>query len=66
MKQQILTATDYHRATSYRRHHLTPHTLDWAHQPVLTKNYPDLPRVTLDRGAKLPTFGVSTRADPAA
>ena len=56
MKQQILTATDYHRATSYRRHHLTPHTLDWAHQPVLTKHYPDLPRVTLDRSAKLPTI----------
>jgi SagB-type dehydrogenase family enzyme len=54
MAEQKLTATDYHRATSYRRHRLTPHTLDWAHQPVPTKRYPDLPRVPLDRRAKLP------------
>ena len=56
MAEQKLTATDYHRATSYRRHHLTPHTLDWAHQPVPTKRYPDLPRIPLDRSAKLPAI----------
>ncbi|MBC2711272.1 MAG: SagB family peptide dehydrogenase [Desulfosarcina sp.] len=54
MTQQILTAAEYHRATSYRRHRLTPHTLDWAHQPVLVKRYPELPRVALDRSEKLP------------
>ena len=56
MTQQKLTATDYHRATSYRRHQLTPHTLDWAHQPMPVKPYPDLPRVPLDRSAKLPAI----------
>ena len=56
MTQQKLTATDYHRVTSYRRHQLTPHTLDWAHQPVPVKRYPDLPRVPLDRSAKLPAI----------
>ncbi len=54
MNKQILTAADYHRATSYLRHGLTPHTLDWAHRPVADKRYPELPRVVLDRSAKLP------------
>ncbi|WP_372680397.1 SagB/ThcOx family dehydrogenase [Desulfosarcina sp.] len=56
MTQQILTAADYHRITSYRRHRLTPHTLDWAHQPMPVKRYPGLPRVPLDRRAKLPAI----------
>lgn len=56
MTQQIRSATEYHRATSYRRHQLTPHTLDWAHQPMPVKYYPDLPRVPLDRSAKLPVI----------
>ena len=56
MTQQILTATDYHRATSYRRHRLTPHSLDWAHQPMPVKHYPELPRVPLNRSAKLPAI----------
>ncbi|MBR9985582.1 MAG: SagB/ThcOx family dehydrogenase [Desulfosarcina sp.] len=56
MTQPILTATDYHRVTSYRRHQLTPHTLDWAHQPMPVKRYPDLPRVPLDRSVKLPAI----------
>lgn len=54
MNQQIRTAADYHRATSYRRHGLTPHTLDWAHQPLPGKRYPNLPRVSMDRSQKLP------------
>ena len=54
MTEQKLMATDYHRATSYRRHELTPHTLDWAHQPMPVKHYPELPRVPLDRSGKLP------------
>jgi SagB-type dehydrogenase family enzyme len=68
MTQQILTAADYHRATSYRRHGLTPHTLDWAHQPVLVKPYPELPRVRLDRGQKLPEINYFETAhfDPTA
>jgi len=56
MTEQKLNATDYHRITSYRRHELTPHALDWAHQPVPVKRYPDLSRVPLDRSAKLPVI----------
>lgn len=56
MTEQKLMATDYHRATSYRRHELTPHTLDWAHQPMPVKHYPERPRVPLDRSAKPPAI----------
>jgi SagB-type dehydrogenase family enzyme len=56
MTQQVRTAADYHRATSYRRDRLTPHSLDWAHQPMPVKSYPELPRVSLDRSAKLPAI----------
>ncbi len=56
MTQQTLTAAYYHRATSYRRYRLTPHSMDWAHQPVPIKQYPELPRVALDRSAKLPAI----------
>ena len=56
MTEQKLMATDYHRSTSYRRHGLTPHTLDWAHQPMPVKHYPERPRVPLDRSAKPPAI----------
>ncbi len=56
MTEQKVTARDYHRITSYRRHQLTSHTLDWAHQPMPGKRYPDLTRVPLDRRAKLPAI----------
>lgn len=54
MSPPTLSAADYHRATSYRRHRMTPHTLDWGHQPVVAKHYPELPRVPLDRDVTLP------------
>jgi SagB-type dehydrogenase family enzyme len=48
------TAAGYHRDTSYRRHRLTPHTLDWRNQPSLTKAYPGLPRIALGKDLNLP------------
>jgi len=48
------TAAGYHRATSYRRHRLAPHALDWNNPPALTKPYPNLPRLALDRDLDLP------------
>ena len=54
MSKEIFTAADYHRATSYRRHALTPHALDWAHQPMATKRYPQADRVPMDRSRPLP------------
>ena len=70
MSQDIFTAAGYHRATSYRRHALTPHSLDWAHQPVATKRYPPLDRVPMDRSRPLPDIeysriaGRASTADP--
>ena len=48
------TAAGYHRATSYRRHRLTPHAMDWNNQPTFTKPYPKLPRVALEKDLDLP------------
>lgn len=57
MKQPaVRTAADYHRLTSYQRHALTPHTLDWAHQPRPIKDYGQLDRVALDRDPSLPAI----------
>jgi SagB-type dehydrogenase family enzyme len=59
MSQETDTAAGYHRTTSYRRHLLTPHALDWAHQPVPTKRYPQANRVSLDRSRTLPEIDYS-------
>ena len=62
MNDSASTAAGYHRATSYRRHHIPPHTLDWANQPSLAKNYPGLPRVPLPRNFDLPRIDYFTQA----
>ncbi len=56
------TAAGYHRITSYRRHRLTPHALDWHNQPTLAKSYPDLPRTPLARDLDLPAIDYFTHA----
>jgi len=56
MKPTSPTASAYHRATSYRRHDLTPHHLDWAHQPSLAKAYPSCQRVELDLDPQIPAI----------
>jgi len=52
--QSTATAAAYHRATSYQRHRLTPHALDWGNQPALIKKYPGLPRTPLPGDHQLP------------
>jgi SagB-type dehydrogenase family enzyme len=37
------TAASYHRATSYDRYAMSPHSLDWANQPAVYKTYPEMP-----------------------
>ncbi len=77
MNTETLSAANYHWSTGYRRHELKGHGLDWANQPVLTKRYPDLPRIALDPKATLPdlkffqlsrrNFGIGAqRANPPA
>jgi SagB-type dehydrogenase family enzyme len=55
-QSETATAALYHHITSYRRHGLTPHTLDWAHQPLPTKNYGQLHRVRLDGNTTAPAI----------
>ena len=49
-----LTPRAYHELTSYRRHAMTPHHLDWANQPAQTKSYPGIEPVPLPSEPTLP------------
>lgn len=42
-----ISAKEYHRRTSYERHKLTGHYLDWGTQPNVFKTYPGLKTVPL-------------------
>ena len=50
----IKTCMDYHRATSYDRLEMSGHTLDWANQPKVFKEYPGITSVPLPRDFQLP------------
>ena len=50
-----LGAKEYHDAVSYDRHAMSPHTLDWAHQPRTFKAYEDAVSVALPRRTLEPT-----------
>ena len=43
----IKSALEYHRITSYQRHDMRPHFLDWNNTPRTYKVYPDLSTVVL-------------------
>jgi len=62
MNDSASAAADYHRATSYRRHRIPPHALDWANQPSLVKNYPGLPRIPLPENLELPRIDYFSQA----
>ncbi|WP_054697178.1 SagB/ThcOx family dehydrogenase [Desulfosarcina cetonica] len=53
-RDPIHTAAAYHRLTGYRRDALTPHALDWGHQPRLDKRYPKLEQIPLPTPPVLP------------
>lgn len=51
----MISSLKYHTETSYERHTLGGHTLDWVNQPRLFKNYPDsLDRVPLPQFEDIP------------
>jgi len=50
----IKNALEYHRTTSYQRHHMQPHYLDWNNPPRTHKIYPDLPGYALDSTGSCP------------
>ena len=49
-----MKASTYHNLTSYSRHAMTPHRLDWGHVPLLQKAYPQLSSMSLPPPGTLP------------
>lgn len=54
MTKIIDPAATYHLNTSYQRHKLGGHMMDWEHQPSTTKPYKNLKTIPLDKQATLP------------
>jgi SagB-type dehydrogenase family enzyme len=50
----IKTCLEYHQATSYDRFEMSGHSLDWANQPKVFKEYPGIPSLPLPRDLELP------------
>ena len=60
------TCGAYHRLTSYDRHHMEGHFLDWSNQPDVYKDYPELKMVPLTAVRAMPDVKLSqiARGDP--
>ena len=50
----IKTCMDYHQATSYDRFEMSGHSMDWANQPKVFKEYPGITSLPLPRDFQLP------------
>lgn len=55
-----ISASQYHRHTSYHRDKMTPHRLDWPNQPNVFKDYPGLPPIDLPSDLLLPEEKLSS------
>jgi SagB-type dehydrogenase family enzyme len=55
----IDTALQYHSATSYDRHRMSGHSMDWANQPDVFKHYPDIDPVLLPKEVQAPGLKLS-------
>jgi SagB-type dehydrogenase family enzyme len=55
----INSAADYHEMTRYERDGLGGHFLDWANQPDVYKDYPDLKTLSLPREVQPPDVRLS-------
>ncbi len=63
----IKTCLEYHQATSYDRFAMSGHSLDWANQPKVFKEYPGIPSLPLPRDLQLPKGKLSAiLSEPAA
>jgi SagB-type dehydrogenase family enzyme len=56
----IETCLDYHRETSYERHRMGGHSLDWSNQPALFKTYEGIKSLKLPREVDLPKQRLSS------
>jgi SagB-type dehydrogenase family enzyme len=54
------TGTQYHQETSYDRHNMSGHFLDWANQPGVFKDYEGIEAVPLPREVALPKTSLSS------
>jgi hypothetical protein len=50
----IKTCLDYHQETSYDRFRMSGHSLDWASQPKVFKEYPGITPLSLAREIQIP------------
>ncbi len=50
----IKTCLDYHQKTSYDRFEMSGHSLDWANQPKVFKEYPGIPSLPLPEELPIP------------
>jgi hypothetical protein len=55
----ITSAMEYHQKTSYDRHDMSGHFLDWKNQPYPFKVYPGLNPIPLPRKVALPQKSLS-------
>jgi len=56
----IKTCLEYHHETSYDRHRMGGHFLDWANQPVVFKTYHGIEPMKLSREVELPKRKLSS------
>lgn len=55
-----VSPSQYHHHTSYHRHRMTPHQLDWRNQPNVFKDYPGLAPIVLPSNLPLPEEKLSS------
>lgn len=55
----MISSFQYHKQTSYDRHQLSGHYLDWDNQPSVTKTYPGITPVRLPENSPLPQVSLS-------
>ena len=48
------TCLEYHQETSYDRFDMSGHSLDWANQPKVFKEYPGITSLSLPRERQIP------------
>jgi hypothetical protein len=56
----IKSSAQYHQDTSYQRHQMSGHYLDWGNQPIVYKDYPGINPVLLPADSPLPEEKLSS------
>ncbi len=60
----IKSGLEYHRKTSYQRHAMQPHFMDWGNTPRTYKDYPEMPRFALEPTGSYPRKNIRDLLDP--